>query len=311
MKCRICGEISDVEIYRIAEMMYGTGAIFDYFQCRQCHCLQIKDIPSDLAQYYPSDYYAYSKYTVKKKTALIDYLKIQRGKLLTKGSPLVRALVRPIIKPPMFYDWLAVAKVQLNDKILDVGSGSGVIPLWLRSEGFANILGIDPYISHSLRYQDVEIQKCEVSDLNETFDFIMLNHSFEHTAHPEELLIQLNARIKSNHYVLIRTPVASSYAWEHYREHWVQIDAPRHLHIHTPTSMRILAAKTGFRVQHIIYDSTEFQFTGSELYRKGVGLRSAEPDGNNASIKRSLRRQAKQLNNEQRGDQACFYLLKL
>jgi len=31
---------------------------------------------------------------------------------------------------------------------------------------------------------------------------------------------------------VIRIPTVSSFAWEHYREQWVQLDAPRHFFLH-------------------------------------------------------------------------------
>ena len=41
--------------------------------------------------------------------------------------------------------------------------------------------------------------------------------------------------------LLVRVPLSSSWAWEHYRENWVQLDAPRHLYLHSVKSMEVLA----------------------------------------------------------------------
>jgi hypothetical protein len=56
-KCRVCDNESGNKVYIVPEMMYGTGETFIYFQCSQCMCLQIADIPSDMTAYYPRDYY--------------------------------------------------------------------------------------------------------------------------------------------------------------------------------------------------------------------------------------------------------------
>ena len=100
----------------------------------------------------------------------------------------------------------------------------------------------------------------------------MLHHSLEHMADPLEVFENLYRILKPNRFVLIRTPLASSYAWKKYGVNGVQLDAPRHLFLHTIESMRILAQKVGFEIDDIIFDSTEFQFLGSEQYMRDISL---------------------------------------
>ena len=82
-------------------------------------------------------------------------------------------------------------------------------------------------------------------------------------------------------------------------------------------SMGLLVAKVGLEITGIIYDSSDFQFWGSEEYRKGIA-RYAEnsytmnPESsifNKTDIK-EFRKRAEQLNSEQDGDQACYYFIK-
>jgi len=111
--------------------------------------------------------------------------------------------------------------------------------------------------------------------------------------------------------------VVSSYAWEKYGHNWVQLDAPRHLYLHTEKSIRAIAQKTGFEVKDITYDSYEFQFWGSEQYLNGISLKAPESLEN--GLERSIftkkqikefKRVAADLNKKGAGDQACFYLYK-
>ena len=116
---------------------------------------------------------------------------------------------------------------------------------------------------------------------------------------------------------MIRIPVVSSFAWEDYGVHWVQLDAPRHFFLHSLDSLRILARKEKFHIEDIVFDSDEFQFWGSEQYKNGISLRSeksysmnpAQSIFNQEQIDR-FRRKAMQLNRDARGDQAVFYLKK-
>ena len=107
---------------------------------------------------------------------------------------------------------------------------------------------------------------------------------------------------------MIRVPIASSYAWEFYREHWYQIDAPRHFYLHSLSSMGLLAEQSGLAVHEVVYDSTVDQFRTSEMYRRGV--RSLKDAGFSKAQVRAWNRSAARLNREGRGDQAVFYLRK-
>ena len=85
--------------------------------------------------------------------------------------------------------------------------------------------------------------------------------------------------------MICRIPVATAWAWREYGEHWVALDAPRHLFLHTEDSMRRLAVASGFRIERVVYDSTSFQFWGSEQYRLGIPL--MDPRSHHVDPKRS------------------------
>ena len=60
MKCKICDNTINNQIYEVSEMMLGYRDLFFYFQCSLCNCLQIKEIPENMSKYYPENYYSYS-----------------------------------------------------------------------------------------------------------------------------------------------------------------------------------------------------------------------------------------------------------
>jgi hypothetical protein len=101
----------------------------------------------------------------------------------------------------------------------------------------------------------------------------MFNHSYEHVTDPEQTLKSISDKLSDNGVCIIRIPTASSYAWENYKENWVQLDAPRHLFLHSVESMKYLANKVNLKLdEEVAYDSTAFQFWGSEQYQKGISL---------------------------------------
>ncbi|MCP9494505.1 MAG: class I SAM-dependent methyltransferase [Pyrinomonadaceae bacterium MAG19_C2-C3] len=182
----------------------------------------------------------------------------------------------------------------------------------LRSEGFTNLTGIDPYIRKDICYANgINIWKKTIAEVDQEYDFVIINHAFEHMSEPRVVLRELRRILKPNCCTLIRIPIAGSYAWNKYGVNWVQLDAPRHLFLHTSKSMEILTAQTGFTIRKIFQDSNEFQFVGSEMYLKGLHLLDETKAGLfPPEVIVSFRKKAELLNKEGKGDQAGFFLWK-
>ena len=71
----------------------------------------------------------------------------------------------------------------------------------------------------------------------------------------------------------------------------------------------MLAEKVGLVVTRIEYDSTEFQFWGSELNTRGVASGVVLPDSHFSRRElKDFKVRARQLNEQHLGDQAVFYL---
>jgi len=81
--------------------------------------------------------------------------------------------------------------------------------------------------------------------------------------------------------------------------------------------MIVLASRMGFKLIATLYDSTSFQFWGSEQYLRDIPLFDERSWGVNperavfvASQIEEWEREAIRLNEMGLGDQACFYLQK-
>lgn len=295
-------------------MMYGLRETFNYFQCSKCLCLQILEIPQDMSAYYPSSYYSFQPYDGKKFKGLKGVLKKKfYTSAIFRANPLQRILGR--LAGTDIYDCLKDIPVDRSTKILDVGCGNGRNFLFPMAEiGFTHLLGCDPFIDEPIEYTNgLRIENSEVFVRNETYDIITYHHSFEHLPNPREHLQKLSSLLAENGVLIIRIPTVSSFAWEHYRENWVQLDAPRHFFLHSEESMQFLAENNGFNLSKIEYDSTYFQFTGSEGYINDIPLNTPKAKTLIKKLNRKLRERAYQkkanrLNRKHRGDQAIFYL---
>ena len=298
--------------------MYKLKDQFEYFECADCGCLQIKKIPSNLSRYYPQNYYSFQQQHKLNGRYLKSLLKSRVAKNSLYNRNFIGMILSKKYEPPNFCNWFRKVKINIESEILDVGSGTGERLLEIQRAGFINLTGIDPYLRQDISYKNgVKIFKKNIEQLQHQFDFIMLNHSFEHMNNPLSVLRQLHRILKPDRFILIRTPVASSFSWRHYGINWVQLDAPRHLFLHTPKSIKIMTSQAGLELADIVFDSTELQFWGSEQYIKDIAILD-----NNSYVKnpkksiftkkqiRQFKTKAVELNENHDGDSACFYLYK-
>jgi len=317
MKCRICDNIDNNQIFSVKEMMFGTREKFNYFECSSCGCLQIEEIPEDISKHYPSQYYSLNPENIKLDGYGLKTLKLLFGKFYLNSFLNINYnfILRKLRFS--FLEIIKETKINSDSKILDVGSGTGNKLNVLSQAGFRNLCGIDPFIEKDIIYSNgVKIFKKELSEVKETFDLVMYNHSFEHMDNPFDVLKETYHLLKSNSVLLIRIPVADSFSWNKYGVNWVNLDAPRHFLLHTVQSMKILADKTGFVIENILYDSDDCQFWVSEQYSKDIPMydaRSYHVNKNSMFSKQQIinyKEQAKSLNANGNGDKACFYLRK-
>lgn len=309
-ECKICQNSKNNLSYNVKEMMFGMQQSFEYIQCANCGCLQLKNEPQNISDYYPKEqYYSFATSTLSPIQQQLKYYIL--GKLFNYyigHFSIVGYLASGFYYLEKKYNWVKCLKgLSKSSNILDIGSGSGKYLDELFASGFKNIQGIDPYLEKDLKTtKGLLIAKQELAAITGTYDFIMLNHVFEHMNAPQEILSKIHALLNTKGKLLIRIPIVDSYAWEAYGVNWYQIDAPRHFYLHTKKSMELLAQKTGFSIEAITYDSNDYQFIFSEQYAQHKTMKAPQ-HFTQAQIKK-WRKKSKVLNATGQGDQACFIL---
>lgn len=317
-ECRICGNRVGNQEYTAREMMFGLRHTFPYVECSQCGCLQLLTIPAEMGPYYPSGYYSFERAPeTPSPPGARGYLRMLRDRYAISRRGLVGRLLFEVSPRNDLLPFLAPLRLRLTARILDVGSGSGLYLLQLRAAGFKQVTGVDPFIASDIHYDSgVTIVKSTIFDMKGKWDLIMFNHSYEHISEPVETLQRCAGLLAPGGCCLLRIPTVSSYAWQHYRTNWVQLDAPRHFFLYSVAALEIVASRTGLRIADVVYDSTGFQFWGSEQYVQDIPLLSErsylKQPGAVFSESDILKfeEQAKRLNASKQGDQAAFYLRK-
>jgi SAM-dependent methyltransferase len=247
------------------------------------------------------------------KEARLSYLATGQGllgRLVTLGLP------------PQRDESVVPQGVAKDARILEVGCGNGYYLLALFELGYRTLWGIDPFMDQrAVRTSPVRLESRSILDVDPVegpVDAVLFNHSFEHIAEQHETIERARQLLCSGGVCVIRIPTVSSWAWDHYRCDWVQLDAPRHLYLHSRDSLALLAAQHGFAVERVVDDSTAFQFWGSEKYRQGLSLASSKTSrfkrgGNDFTPEQmgEFESRAADLNSQGRGDQFAAYLRKV
>ncbi|WP_020508208.1 class I SAM-dependent methyltransferase [Lamprocystis purpurea] len=310
--CRICGHTQGHRIHQARETMYGADGTFFYLECAACGCLQLLDIPADLGAFYPSDYCSFGRAKSKSIASWRRWLKSLRTRMLLGQGGVAGRLLKPFIPLPPYGDWMQRLSMGLDARILDVGCGSGHLLLRLQKDGFSALAGIDPYLPERLEYPGaLVVNKQRIEALDGVFDLIMLHHAFEHMDHPREVLATLVQRLAPGGKLLIRIPLAGSYAWRKYGVSWANLDAPRHLFLHTPRSLSLLAASVGLRIATTLFDSQYKQIALSEWISLGgtmANFDQGEKAYFTAKDLSGFKRLARALNAQRDGDCAAFIL---
>jgi hypothetical protein len=275
----------------LREMLLGTREEFLYFECPDCGCLFLAgEQGSSEASAPPNGWMSETELSSllrKVGGAFHPWPSYIKAKCLKKTD---LAMLRR-------------ARLKKNTTLLDMGPGGAARAEALRELGY-DAHGIDTGNVHSLEGICRAIADREwLNNFPSTFDVVLLWHSLERL--PVETLA-LARKLLRNDGCCIARIVLLGWAWRTYGTDWGQLDAPRHRLIHSRNSFSLLARKSGFRIDRVVFDSTEFQIWASDTLQRNVPLIKMPSPSRSQRVR--MRRVADTLNVLHQGDTAQFYL---
>lgn len=301
--CALCANTQGNCLLAAEENMYGMGKVFDYLHCGRCGVLHILHIPPDLASYYPAGAY----YSTHRKSWAKQQVVRLRDRSYAQPSLLGR-LLRWRFPNPALQATLKLTQSRAA-RILDVGCGGGTLLRALADLGFENLHGVDPLITARQTQGGVHLLPGELKDVRGEFDVIMFHHSLEHMPDQAGMLAEARKRLAAGGQVLVCIPTVDSIAFETYGHHWGQLDAPRHLYLHSHRSIEQLAQAAGFTVAALYCNSQPMQFWASEMHRDGHALNASVQGRYKRMRRRFFSELAEWVNDAGRGDQIVLHLV--
>lgn len=269
--CPICSTILGGARLASPDRGNATPGSFEVAVCAACGAGVTLPLvgPAELASFYPAGY----------------------GPLAEPDRPLVAFLSRTI-------RWwqgvvarrrlpLATLRDHAPGRGLDVGAGRGDSSAMLVRRGWRmTAVEPDPGAAARMRKRGIDALEGVLATVAlepEAFDFVLFQHSFEHTVDPLADLRAACAALRPGGVVLISVPNFGSWQRRLFGSAWYHLDVPRHRVHFTRAALERALAAAGLGDARFATSSSavglpasvQYRLAGRCLFPSGIGLRVA------------------------------------
>lgn len=272
MLCKICqtefviDEKYDVSTYE-AEFPEGE---FEYVVCSNCNSILIKDIPSNLGQYYDNEnYYSFSDFN-----GIIRFLLSHFHRNYFKFD-FIGFLTSFFIQYDESWNQTAIlfkkGLIEYDSNILDIGCGNGIFINHLSQLGFKHLEGIEPFLEEEVINENIRIYNEDILNFtpNKKYDLIFFKDSLEHVFNPFETLNKAVSLLSDKGMIMVTIPLKNGRMWDVYKEFSFVLCPPTHICVPSIQGLNELSKSCGLEISNLICDSNEFLLLNSEDKIKG------------------------------------------
>ncbi len=253
--CPLCGADTAEHVVKGYDRFVPRPEDWDYVRCAGCGLVHQEPLPAPdaIAGFYPAGYHAHGEGRKRRERWLNRMAKRYYYATDSVGrSPALRGLFRLLsgrilagLRPP-----------HGQNRLLDVGCASGNQMLRYRELGW-DVTGIE--VGHDAcelaRARGLTVHEGTVFDApfdGSAFDLVILSHVIEHVLEPERVLAACAGFLAPGGVLTLSTPNADSLGLARYGSCWYSLDAPRHLMLFNPRTLRILGERAGLTVRKIV-----------------------------------------------------------
>lgn len=269
-ECPICGASLPPALITSPDRGQGTAGRFEVAICGTCATGVTLPVvgPQELAAFYPSGYGPLSE---------------PRGVLALISKEIRRRQAQLACRRPP----LAALADQPSGNGLDVGAGRGDASAALATRGW-KMTAIEPGAQAARHLSERGLDGREgilatVALEPESYEFVLFQHSLEHTTDPLGDLHTAYAALRPGGLVLISVPNFGSWQRRRFGGCWYHLDVPRHRVHFTGSALERALHEAGFRDVRLTRSSSsvglpasvQYRLAGRCLFPHGMRLRVA------------------------------------
>lgn len=264
VSCPLCGADRPRPALRAVDRLHGVKGEYLYVVCGDCGLVYMNPqvAEEDLGAAYPADEY--------EPFQLGDTSRSSGRFASLREVPFVGRFLRETVSIVAVGDAVA-ERLPAGSRWLDVGCGGGAYLARIRDRYGHEAIGVD--ISETAvgaaRSSGFTVYHGPVHDLPSDagpFDAISGWWYLEHVPDPVPVAARISDLLKPGGVVLLAVPNYTSLNARLFRSRWYHLDAPRHLTLWTPRTLRRLLEAQGLEIERFSFDRATWGLLGSLQY---------------------------------------------
>jgi 2-polyprenyl-3-methyl-5-hydroxy-6-metoxy-1,4-benzoquinol methylase len=253
--------------------MFDLHQRYDYYRCSTCAAVFQYPMPDmeTIASFYPPNYDIYDEQKRERRLGPLRQALLRQTKgyaHLPVGLP--ARLLAMIFAPFISLDTQAFV---IGGRMLDVGCGNGRYLSTMRTLGW-QVQGVEfsPEGVRVCRMSGLSVHHGDLASARFTansFDLITVRHVIEHIPEPHAFVAELARVLKPGGRVVIETPNCDAFGRAWFSMNWFANEVPRHLYLHSTSSLDNLALQAGLLSDGLRFTTTPKIFLNSLDYILG------------------------------------------
>lgn len=269
-RCYLCGGGARPLYSGLPDRLFGAGGTWTLVQCtsRACGLIWLNPMPleEDIARAYENYYTHEDRVRAQSSVLLQLYAAAKRGYLHRRYGYFPHAqsvasrlagwllYLHPGRRAVVDFSVMWLQR-KAGGRLLDVGCGSGDFLHDMQALGW-QVEGVDfdPAAASNAGAKGVRVYAGSLASQHfpdESFDAITLSHFIEHVHEPQQLLEECRRILKPGGRLVMVTPNTESYGHRRYRDAWMHLDPPRHLHLFNCGTLECLTERAGLQVERV------------------------------------------------------------